>query len=151
MEECELCGKRISEVYVVEIDGVELGVCASCARGKKVIRTNAKFPETKGSSVRRKIQKEDAELIDKYGEAIKNAREKLKIPLPVMAEMINEKESHLRHVEQQKTMPSIELTKKLEKFINIKLTAESREEVAVTTKTRSDKASIGDFIDPKGN
>ncbi len=149
MEECELCGKKISDVYVVEIDGVELGVCAGCARGKKVIRTNAKKSEDKSIIVRRNTPKEEAELIENFGEAVRNAREGMELSLPVLAEMLNEKESHLRHIEQQKTMPSAELTKKLEKFLNIKLTVESKEETGFSTKSKADRASLGEFIKPK--
>lgn len=141
-----MCGKKITDIYVVDIGGVELGVCSSCARGKKLVRTNAKRVEGRKPVIRRSVPKEEAEIIEGYGEAIKKAREKLNVPLPVMAEMLNEKESHLRRVEQQKTLPSAELTKKLEKFLNIKLTAEGGDETGFTAKPSAGKASLGEFI-----
>jgi putative transcription factor len=147
MEECELCGKKTDSIYIIDVDGVELGVCASCAKGKKIVRSQSTAPQSVPNRKRStETRPEEQELVDDYGEKIKSAREKLGLSLPVLAEMLNEKEPHLLRIEQQKTLPPPELVKKLEKFLGIKLTAEVQGSASVPSKSREEKASIGDFV-----
>ncbi|MEM3227477.1 MAG: multiprotein bridging factor aMBF1 [Candidatus Micrarchaeaceae archaeon] len=146
MEECELCGKKTDSIYVIEIDGVELGVCAACAKGKKVLRNPQRPSRDVPGPGYAKPSLKEPEIAENYGEKIKAAREKLGISLPVLAEMLNEKESHMLRIEQQKTLPPQELVRKLEKFLNIKLTVQEVEERLSQPKGKSEKASIGDFV-----
>ncbi|MGC8478650.1 MAG: multiprotein bridging factor aMBF1 [Candidatus Micrarchaeia archaeon] len=149
MEECELCGKKTDKIYVIEVDGVELGVCASCAKGKKVMKEPA-IPlkvQSHKTSGKAASEAEAAELADDYGKRIQSAREKLGLSLPVLAEMINEKESHMLRVEQQKTLPTPELVKKLEKVLGIKLTSVSEDSSPSRASHKEEHASIGDFIE----
>ena len=140
MEECELCGRQMSVVYVVSIEGVEFRVCASCAKGKKIVsEPNERKPNSNGSYSKRQKPESDENgpiLIDGYGAAIRNAREGLKIPLKVLAEMINEKETFLTRVEEEKTEPPMPLVKKLERALNIKL-------ISATDKPETKTHSIG--------
>jgi uncharacterized protein (TIGR00270 family) len=140
MEECELCGRQMDVAYVVSIEGVEFRVCASCAKGKKIISEPAgRKPNSTGSYSRRALPEPDDNgpaLIDGYGTAIRNAREGLKIPLKVLAEMINEKETFLSRVEEEKTEPPMALVKKLEKTLNINL-------ISATDKPDAKTHSIG--------
>jgi putative transcription factor len=148
MEECEICGTKTNSIYVVNVEDVELRVCVKCAKGKKVLRTiddTAKKPSFKSS---REAKKEEAQLIENYGNVMHSARESMKIPLKVLAEMLNEKETLLLRIEQQKTMPAVELTKKLEKALNIKLTEEAKE-VNVSFGGGGDKVTLEDFIKKK--
>lgn len=121
MEECELCGAPAKSVYIVNVEDVELRVCAKCARGKRVIATHSDAPPTAKKTVRPK-REEERPLVENYGAVIRAARERMQLPLKVLAEMLNEKETLLARVEQQQTLPPIELTKKLEKALSIKLT-----------------------------
>ncbi len=146
MEECELCGKKTDRVYVIEIDGVELGVCASCAKGKKIVREPEQAKTQKHQNTERKQEADSAELVDDYGKRIQVAREKLGLSLPVLAEMINEKESHMLRIEQQKTLPTPELVKKLEKALGITLTSMSEDSTSSRTSQKAEHASIGDFV-----
>jgi putative transcription factor len=146
MEECELCGRKIEYAYVIDVEGVELRVCADCAAGKHVIEE----PKQKGVKTYRKIStssEEQKNVVEGYGKIIKEARERMKIPLKVLAEMINEKETLLLRVEEEHTLPSIELTKKLEKALNIKLTGEDTEDDDKHGSYKnSTEASLGEFI-----
>jgi|GEM_PF-382554 putative transcription factor len=120
MEECEICGRQTDVVYVVEIEGAEMHVCESCAKGKKIIEKIDEKPEAVHHASMSKPSEEE-ELVDDYGASIRKARERLGIPLKVLAERLNEKESMLLRVEEQKMLPSDSLVKKLEKELGIKL------------------------------
>jgi putative transcription factor len=121
MLECELCGKVIKgKAYVVKIDSAEVIACEECAAGKEIIRViGGESKETKAKA--KKVEEEKEEIAFDYGERIRKAREELKIPLKVLAERINEKESYLKRVEDQEVLPSEEVARKLEKELGIKL------------------------------
>jgi len=120
MLECELCGKVIKgKAYVVKIDSAEVIACEECAAGKEIIRVIG--GESKETKVKAKKVEEKEEIAFDYGERIRKAREELKIPLKVLAERINEKESYLKRVEDQEVLPSEEVARKLEKELGIKL------------------------------
>lgn len=148
MEECEICGARAKDIYVVNVEEVELRVCPKCAKGKKIV---ARISEQKAAMQMQaaRAKNEPAQLIENYGRVVHNAREAMKLPLKVLAEMINEKETLLLRVEQQRTMPSQELSKKLERALKIKLTDNSEPGSANVALGRADKASLGEFIERK--
>ena len=151
LEECELCGRAIREVYVVSVENTELRVCSSCARGKKVLHREVERDDSavQSKSVRKvKVKEEDKELVEGYGGIIRRAREGMGIPHKVLAEMISEKETYLVRVEEEKTKPSMELTRKLEKALNIKLTQPRAEERPVGGKASKGGATLGDFVGP---
>lgn len=151
MEECELCGKQIKDIYVVVVEDVELRVCAKDAKGKKVVAMhNADEKQPIGKRV--KVKKdEEQQLPENYGALIHKARENMKLPIKVLAEMLNEKETLLTRVENQETMPSIELTKKLERSLKIKLIESSgTQSERVSTSKKNEKVTLGDFIDTAG-
>ena len=52
---------------------------------------------------------------------IRKKREELGLPLKVLAERISEKESTMKRVEEQKTLPPPELLKRIEKELGMKL------------------------------
>lgn len=121
MLECEICGKKIiGKAYLVKVDSTQLIACEECANGKEVIRV---IGEEKKEKTKKEIEakEEREEIAIDYGERIKRAREELKIPLKVLAERINEKESYLKRIEDQEVLPSEELARKLEKELGIKL------------------------------
>jgi putative transcription factor len=114
MEECELCGRQTSDIYVVDVEGVELRACQRCAKGKKVLRTELESskkakPGKPWQQQAKPKREEDKELVENYGEAIRKARERMKLPIRVLAEMINEKEHLLARVENEETHPTIAL------------------------------------------
>jgi putative transcription factor len=149
MEDCELCGRQTKSVYVLNIENVEMRTCVRCAEGKKVVRVESDAPrEAQKPRTTRPGPQEEEELIDGYGAVVRSARERMKIPLPVLAEMLNEKEHQLLRVEEERTRPTIALTKKLEKVLKIKLTEAAPEVKHVANKKGSD-ITIGDLIDMK--
>ena len=149
MEDCELCGKSTKSVYVVNVEDVELRVCASCAQGKKVIEKPSYAQAVVRTSTRPK-RDEDQQLIENYGDAMRRAREQMKLPLKVLAEMLNEKETLLARIEQQGTLPTVELTKKIEKALGIKLVANAEnQDSGSKSGVRKEGATLGEFVNRK--
>ncbi|MGC8676267.1 MAG: multiprotein bridging factor aMBF1 [Candidatus Micrarchaeia archaeon] len=123
--ECEICGAEVNTLYEIEVEGARMLVCEVCARGKnltgRVVGEAAKRAEPSVQASHATAGAEEEEIVEDYGEEIRKAREKLGLPLKVLAERINEKASTLLRVEEQKTLPSEKLAKKLEKELGIKL------------------------------
>jgi len=133
--ECEICGKEANIFYVVEVEGAVMNACAECAKGKKVIdKIDLNKQENKNAKAEKAKESEESEIIEHYGEAIRKAREKLGLPLNVLAERISEKESTLLRIEQEKTLPSDKIIKKLEKELGIKLIEPKKAEPIVQIK-----------------
>ena len=132
--ECDICGKETNIIYVVEVEGAVMNVCAECSKGKKVIdKIDLSRQEKKVAKAKEEKEKE-SEIIEHYGEAIRKAREKLGLPLNVLAERINEKASTLLRIEEEKTLPTDKVVKKLEKELGIKLLEEKKDEPTVHIK-----------------
>lgn len=144
MEECELCGNQMKEVYVISLDGTELRVCTRCAAGKNVVRRNT--DELRTAPRQRKAPREEPALKDNYVEIIRNAREQMKLPIKVLGEMINEKETVLLRIEQGKALPDLKLAKKLEKALGIKLEEEQASPEKEANVNRAERATLGEFI-----
>lgn len=71
----------------------------------------------------------------------------MRLPLKVLAEMLNEKETLLLRVEQQRTMPSMELAKALEKALGIKLTESGQPQADGSGYGgKGEKVTLGDYI-----
>ncbi len=148
MEDCELCGRPTEIVYTALVEDVELRVCPKCAKGKKIISSGGYGRVKKGGIGRINAEKgDDPALIENYGHVIKEAREKLMIPLKVLAEMINEKETFLNRVEAQRTTPPEALVRKLEKALSIKLIEREKVSESKPAGMKGEKATLGDFID----
>jgi putative transcription factor len=149
VEECELCGREMKDVYIVSVESVEMRVCGSCSKGKKILYREVEMKKTGGPKVLTKSKKaseEEAELVEGYGKKIREARDRMQLPVKVLAEMISEKEPYLVRVEEEKTIPSITLTNKLEKTLQIKLTQQKNEESSSHMRGKSEKATLGDFV-----
>lgn len=64
---------------------------------------------------------EDLDLIENYGEIIRNARIKMGISQEELAKQISEKLTIIKKIEQGTFKPPIELARKIEKFLKIKI------------------------------
>ncbi len=125
MYECEICGKQTSVLNIIELEGAHVAVCERCATGKYVIDTMGDEKPARKKSAQTGSETEEDEIVSDYGNIIRKARESMNMPLKVLGEIINEKESTLFRVEKGKMLPDAKLTKKLEKELGIKLTAKA--------------------------
>ncbi|MBW2997975.1 multiprotein-bridging factor 1 family protein [Candidatus Woesearchaeota archaeon] len=141
--ECEMCGKVATQKAKVE--GVLLEVCNGCAKfGNKVVDNNF-------SGKRRFYKKEEEEkgneiIVPNYNVLIKNKREQLGLKHEDFAKKINEKESVILHIESKKFEPSLKLTRKIQKFLKIRLIEFEKEIEDVPMTKKSSGLTIGDMI-----
>lgn len=152
MPACDLCGKE-SELYKTLIEETELNVCKKCSEFGRVlgkIRTEHVKEKKKKEKKIKPIEKEVIQIIvPNYSRLIKEAREKLNLKQEDFAKKINEKQNLIHLIETSKFEPSINLAKKLEKFLKIKLVEEHEEIREDKKETKTDTFTIGDFIKVK--
>ncbi|MDE1762237.1 MAG: TIGR00270 family protein [Candidatus Micrarchaeota archaeon] len=121
METCEICGKQTEKIYLAQIEGTTMWMCAACSKGKKIVKSVDTSNAKKAAMAQRAQQEENDEIVEHFGEQIRLARERMGLPLRVLAERIAEKESTLVRVEKEKSLPTEALRKKLEKELGVRL------------------------------
>lgn len=154
MPNCDMCGEEIEYPIVASVEGVELTVCNKCVKFGKVIKRIA--PEIKETKAKKDFiknipQREEVIQIvaDDYNQKIRNAREKLGLKQEDFAKKINEKVSLIQHIESGKAEPSIDLARKMEKFLHIKIIEQYEEKHEQLKGNQSEGFTIGDFIKVK--
>jgi Predicted transcription factor, homolog of eukaryotic MBF1 len=75
--ECEICGKETNIIYVVEVEGAVMNVCAECSKGKKVIDKIDLSRQEKKVAKAVKEKEKESEVIEHYGEAIRKLEKSL--------------------------------------------------------------------------
>ncbi|VVB57000.1 Uncharacterised protein [uncultured archaeon] len=151
--ECEVCGSPDAP-FLTLIEGAKLHTCSRCARmGQMLMRPSSSAP---GESVPARSSLRSAapeyELSEGFGETMRHARLAMKLPLSVLAERLAEKESFLERVESEKTHPSVELARKIEKELNVELLeqAETLSGAALIESTKrsgSGGRTLGDIVE----
>jgi putative transcription factor len=155
--QCNMCGKD-TELFIATIEGTELEVCKDCAKfGKNVKKIKKKEhsnynQEPISFKKKRTIEEEVMPLIlSNYSQLIKNAREKKGLKQEEFAKMVNEKASLIHSFESGKLRPSINVAKKLERFLKIKLIEEIKKDESPSFLNEKDEKTngnltIGDLI-----
>lgn len=159
--QCDLCGTKREEVFRAVIEGTELNVCSECARygrvvGKRAIAAEPGKPlglnERGRPLVPASAPKKEAlmVIVPDFADRVKNKRESLGLKQKEFAKLISEKESLVHNVETGSFEPSIELARKLERFLRIKLVEEYEEEHTVgMPRTKDGELTIGDLLNTK--
>ena len=152
---CEICGRKGVRA-VVSVEGAKLVVCGGCARGKKILyylEENESAPVPDRMERPRRGMEESEEVVDDYPERIKKARQKMGLPVSVVAERINEMESYLERIERGKITPTFAVAKKLEKELGIKLIEKVEASVSPSELSRGKKftePTLGDLLEAGG-
>ncbi|MDO8740147.1 MAG: multiprotein bridging factor aMBF1 [Candidatus Woesearchaeota archaeon] len=146
--ECDMCGKQARFKALVE--GSELFVCDQCSKfGKTLgeIRISQIDPKKQKTQ---SIMAEEKELMEvivpDYPELIKSKREALGLKQEDFAKKINEKASLIHKIESGHFEPNVELARKLERFLKIKLVEEHEEIHKKEAKKAADSFTLGDFV-----
>lgn len=141
---CEMCGKS-GQMFNAKVEGAEMTVCSNCKQYGQVIAKPIERIHFKRRSTR--AQEPQDKVVNNYAQIIQKARQKSGIEIEKFAKQLNEKESTLKHIETGSMAPSIQLARKLEKALHIKLI-----EISDTTQyeipkaTSSEGMTLGDFI-----
>lgn len=148
---CDLCGAE-EELFLAEVEGTNLNVCKNCSKFGKVIEKTRmnKIPQ-KTEKVKTAPDIERVQVIvDNYSSLIKKKRESLGLKQKELAKKIAEKESVIHKIEAGHIEPNINLARKLEKDLSIRLIEEEKvEEMAIKPKTKDLTVTIGDMLKPK--
>lgn len=154
MSLCDMCGSK-DAAFVADVEGSMLNVCEVCGKYGK-IKSRITFQRQKQSKKEVKAnissgsEKEIIQIIiPDYSKLIRDKREQLGLKQEDFAKNINEKVSLIHKIEIGEFEPSMELARKLERFLNIKLVETHEEIKRPLEKTRIDTFTIGDFIKVK--
>ncbi len=147
---CELCGRPITGKPVrIWIEGSQLVVCNYCSRYGSVVKPRATV-RPKQAIRRRELSMgfENTVLVSNYNTLIRQARENMGLTQADLAKLIGEKESIVRRLESGRMAPTLELAKKLEKVLKIKLYEVVRQEQEFP-KPQSFQLTLGDVAEVK--
>ncbi len=95
---------------------------------------------------------EDLELIENYGELVKEARVRMGLTQEELASQVGEKATVIKKIEHGEFKPSIDLARRLEKFLRIRLLVPAEEEPSSELKKYLAKpggprgVSLGDLL-----
>ena len=152
---CEMCGKKVSSLKAILIEGSTLNVCGNCARFGKATKPEiaatpveiAQRLELREKRLRTKnvFENIENELVDDYAKKIRDARTKMNLTPEELGKRINEKKTVITKIESKSMRPDENLIKKLETTLNIKLTEKTKTE-KVETKRTGGELTIGDLI-----
>jgi putative transcription factor len=150
---CELCGKSANEGFKIRLEGGVVSACPGCAKlgevvaavrpqSKPKMQPAARMPD----EPRETAAEAEYELVDDYGAKLKSAREKHGWTQDDLGKMVNEPHSSIHRIELQKFEPPVEVVRKLEHKLGIRLLA-VREEVEVPkAKQGSKEVTLGDLV-----
>ncbi|HLC60487.1 MAG TPA: multiprotein bridging factor aMBF1 [Candidatus Nanoarchaeia archaeon] len=149
---CDLCGKVGEQLSRTLIEGVELTVCGACSKFGKVIAEVKRYsPKEQHKMIQRAQPQASKEekiqiLVEDYADLIKKRRESVGLSQKDFAMKLNEKESMIHHIETGAFEPTLEMARKLERILGIKL-VEEHEEKHQMQKTKAESGfTLGDFI-----
>lgn len=152
---CDLCGKVDEMLSRALIEGVELTVCSACSKFGKVLAPVIRYnPKEQHKMLERKNNARENEekvklLVEGYAGIIKKKRESIGMTQKDFAARINEKESMIHKIETSSLEPDLNLAKKLERELGIKIIEEYEEKHEVLKGKKAEGFTLGDFIKVK--
>ena len=145
--QCEMCGKTENLVNT-KLEGTMLQLCPQCSKYGQILREPPK--EKLIIKKRPSIVQETASdlyVVDNFGEIIRKKREDLGLKQNEFAMKVQEKESLIQAIENNKITPSILLAGKLEKVLGIKLIEkEKKMNISGFHENNSAGMTLGNFI-----
>ena len=130
---CELCGEEIrGRAYLGVVDRAELILCGKCVkRATKVYGPIEQRKTVQPKTVRRAPkgrQRVVEEIVDDFADIVREARERTGLTRDALAAMAGVKVSVIRRIEEGTLVPPVDLARKLERILKVKLVEESFEE-----------------------
>lgn len=126
-------------------------VCGRCAKGRRILSILRFSPAIGGNTHRREmvsrqrarsVPTEEYLIVEGYGELIRRAREKMGLTREALAALVGEKESTIRRVEAEQLEPTLELARRLEKTLKIKLLERVSEDAGTYSGDHASEFSI---------
>lgn len=154
MQYCDICGAPIEgQPYVIKLDNAVLHVCKRCATSYGAAPASQQ-PQRRAEPPRRPVaqrpqrtQADRYEVIEEYAEVIRRARESLGISREALASYIGVKESVLRRVESGQLVPDVQLARKLERALGVKLLVPAQQGEAAGSAPPRKELTLGDVAE----
>ena len=152
---CEICGAKIAgRPYIAEVDGVEMVLCASCylklARSgrARLVRAVEKPTRVKPKrEVRRsRLTSIAYEVVEDYAERISEARLRRGLTPREVAERLRISEAVYRKIEQGKFKPSLDLARRIERILGVKIVEPVEEIVEEEASGTLEPPTLGDIV-----
>jgi putative transcription factor len=156
---CEICGREIvGKPYNRVVEGVKMVLCEKCAShgesyfqpitlSKQGKPTKLKAVNKAKASKTPVINEEylKLEVTSDYFTKIKSAREKIGLTQEEFAKKLNEKLSVIQKIEVGKIIPDINLARKIENLLKIKLLIPAQEEKGSCKTVEKPTLTLGDL------
>lgn len=150
-----MCGRE-AQLVKARIEGTELEVCQECTKFGEVIEK----PDIKTKTIpigrpSRPIPKRKEiiqVILPDYAQKIRQAREKMGLKQEEFAKKLNEKASIMQKIESGQFKPSIDMARKLERRLGIRLVDQYDEggEIPIASPKRKEEGfTMADFIKDK--
>lgn len=174
MVQCELCGAETASPTSIKVEGAELDVCDSCASLGSEVRQDREEPTTTkystgdssssstgGRSTRstrggggRSKRDDDVfdslgDLAQDYDDRIRIAREERDLSQADLADALNEKASVIRRLERGETLPSDDIQRKLERYLDIDLSGGSVDTTEWSSEETGQSFTLGEIAERK--
>jgi putative transcription factor len=148
--QCDLCGAEEKNLFNAIVEGTELNVCRNCARYGKIVEKKVVSAEQTNNIRQIRPKEPEKQTIDvivpDFAEKIKKKREQLGIKQKDFAKKLSLKESLVHNLETGSFEPSIDIARKIERFLKINLVEEYEENKTKAVKQDSGEITIGDLI-----
>jgi putative transcription factor len=140
--DCDICGKKEAS-FIIQVEGARMAACKGCAYHGKILLALEEEGDKKGSSGAKGVHQElrahaprtprgEEDLVEGYGMRIKTAREKKGLKIEEFAKQISERANYLVMIEREGTRPSIEIARKIEKALGIRLVEKEEESIGAS-------------------
>ncbi len=123
---CEVCGRPIKGPgHRVLLEGAEVIVCDECFA--KLVKSGRAVPVTRkpqkvsAPARPKRAESEMLEVVEDYPDVIRRAREQRGWTTAVLAQKLRVSEDLIRRIESGKVKPTIELAKRLEGLLKVRL------------------------------
>jgi putative transcription factor len=145
---CSICGNKVDETYLAEIEGVKLEVCELCAKFGKDVKKLIVRPRKSAEKAPYQAPEVVYEIVHDYAEKVRKARINTGLNPKDFASRISEKESIIKKVENGNMQPSIKLAEKLERTFGLKLIEvhEAKPEAKLSKGYKDEPTTFGDVV-----
>ncbi|MEM3326637.1 MAG: multiprotein bridging factor aMBF1 [Thermoproteus sp.] len=156
MQYCDICGAPIEgQPYVIKLDNAVLHVCRRCAATYGAVPITEQQQQKRASPPPpRRVQPppprravERYEVVEEYAEVIRRARESLGLSREALASYIGVKESILRRIESGQLVPDVQLARKLERALGVKVLVPTQQAEEGTGAPARRELTLGDVAE----
>ncbi|MEM0378659.1 MAG: multiprotein bridging factor aMBF1 [Thermosphaera sp.] len=156
---CEICGREVEnnrDCRKIVLEGSVLIACPQCfnrlvnqGKARPFIEERKAKPQPQKAPIsqpRPKPIREEYEVVEDYAKRVKEARERLGWTQQVLAQKVRESENIIKRIEAGRLKPGIDLARRLERALGIKLLEPVVDESTPSLGKSEDFLTIGDLV-----